>query len=295
MSPERKNNLKRLHGITFGGREHFQTWVFGAATFCLLAISGYSLTQVTSQAVFDPPPEPAVAAAAVSWDLSFDSPAAALPEQLPDFSRISDASDRKEAFFASLRPYVDEANRQVLEDRADALRLKLELEANGELSPSQRADFARLLEAYALPSAEPSARTFARLLSRADVVPPSLALAQAALESGWGMSRFARLGNNLFGMWCYEAGCGIVPSGRAEGARHEVAAYPTPMDSFAAYIRNLNTNGAYSDMRAIRAQLRSGGAPLAGVDLAPGLTRYSQEGWEYVGKVQSVILSNGLE
>jgi Bax protein len=135
---------------------------------------------------------------------------------------------------------------------------------------------------------------FTQLLTKVDVIPPSLALSQAALESGWGTSRFARVGNNLFGTWCFEPGCGIVPKRRSARATHEVKVYDSPKKSFLDYIWNLNSKSAYREMRRIRRAARLDGRPVLGVELALGLVRYSQEGHAYIGKVAQVIRSNDL-
>lgn len=217
--------------------------------------------------------------------------------EMPDFGAIEDAGARKEAFFGFLEPFTEEANERILSQRERLLAL-LERVGDGRFNRRDRSWLVEMEAAYGLePAGEEAAVTAARLrvlLERVDVIPPSLALAQAALESGWGTSRFAQEGNNLFGIWCYEPGCGIVPNRRPEGRTYEVAAYDTPEASFAAYMRNLNSNEAYRDMWRIRQGLREGGEPVTGVLLADGLYRYSQEGYTYIGKVQQVIRSNDL-
>jgi len=216
---------------------------------------------------------------------------------LPDFAAIESVAERKAAFFAYLLPFASEANAAILRERARAEALLARLDRRGRLKGRSLRMFRRLARAYGFEEAaekEPSRQALVDLLSRIDVIPPSLALAQAALESGWGSSRFAREGNNLFGIWCYEPGCGLVPRRRPPGATHEVKRYESPLDCFQDYIRNLNTNDAYVSMRILRRELRSRGRPLTGLDLAPGLERYSQEGWAYVDKVQSLIHANDL-
>jgi len=221
-----------------------------------------------------------------------------LPNRLPDFAEIEDVNARKTAFFAFLQPFVDHANEDILADRARLLELREHYRQRDELPRGDARWLAELAAAYEVPLSEPRQPDLAALASlerRVDMVPASLALAQAALESGWGTSRFAREGNNLFGMWCYTPGCGIVPARRPTGATHEVTRYRSPGDSFAAYIRNLNTNGAYRELRSLRAGQRSRGQRISGATLAGGLTRYSQEGSAYVAKVRRMIRSNDLE
>jgi uncharacterized FlgJ-related protein len=135
----------------------------------------------------------------------------------------------------------------------------------------------------------------AALLQRVDTLPVSLVLAQAAIESGWGTSRFAREGNNLFGQWCFDPGCGLVPAARRTGARHEVAAYASVNDSIDAYLLNINTHSAYRDLRELRARARAEGREPTGLELATGLRSYSERGELYVQDVRSIIRGNGLD
>ena len=132
------------------------------------------------------------------------------------------------------------------------------------------------------------------LLRRVDVVPPSLALAQAANESAWGTSRFARDGNNYFGQWCFEQGCGLVPKRRDEGRAHEVATFSSPVESVERYMANLNTHDAYRPLRERREQLRESEAPITGIQLAAGLEKYSERGEEYIAELRSMIRFNNL-
>jgi Bax protein len=132
------------------------------------------------------------------------------------------------------------------------------------------------------------------LMERVDVIPTSLVLAQAANESAWGMSRFAREANNMFGQWCFDSGCGLVPARRGVNATHEVKAFASIEESVNAYFLNLNTNSSYQEMREMRAQMRAQGRPLDSMVLARGLTRYSQRGMAYVSELQDIIRVNRL-
>jgi Bax protein len=133
------------------------------------------------------------------------------------------------------------------------------------------------------------------LRKRMDTLPESLVLAQAAIESGWGRSRFAREANNLFGQWCFEAGCGLVPQRRLAGASHEVASFETVDAAIASYFRNLNSHPVYAPVRDIRARARAADTDLSGLDLAAGLSRYSERGEAYIEEVRQVIRVNALE
>ncbi|NIQ08939.1 MAG: glucosaminidase, partial [Gammaproteobacteria bacterium] len=126
-------------------------------------------------------------------------------------------------------------------------------------------------------------------------MPPSLVLAQAAEESGWGGSRFAVEGNALFGMWTWDSK-GIKPLKQRSGlGNYKIAVYETPLQSVIAYMHNLNTHHAYKKLRARRAELRSTGAKVTGWDLASTLTKYSERGQAYVDSLRALIKVNMLQ
>lgn len=213
-------------------------------------------------------------------------------EPMPDFSALEAGPQRKSAFFAFTRPLVREANRDV---RAERARLEA-IAADGEPGWLDRRWLRALAEDYRLDAdGLDSAQLIERLLLRVDAVPASLALAQAAKESGWGTSRFAREAYNLYGEWCYEPGCGLVPAQRTQAATHEVEAFASPLESVESYVHNINTHDAYRDFRRARLALRKAGQPLSGVALAETLSRYSERRDDYVDEVQRLIIANGLE
>ncbi|KGE03047.1 hypothetical protein HRUBRA_02364 [Pseudohaliea rubra DSM 19751] len=125
-----------------------------------------------------------------------------------------------------------------------------------------------------------------------DVIPPGLALAQAAKESGWGRSRFAVEGNNLFGQWCFDPGCGIVPARRPEGSRHEVAAFDSVDEAIRRYMNNLNTHERYAPFRERRAALRARDTVLTGPALVAGLLGYSERGEVYLDELRAMMRQN---
>ncbi|MBD5782355.1 glucosaminidase domain-containing protein [Pelagicoccus sp. NFK12] len=275
MSPIRKPNMSFLQGVDLAKKSDYQTWMFAAAGLSLLFIAVYSVFSVVETIIEEERYEEV---------------------HLPNFAAITSTKERKQAFFDFLEPFVVEANGDILEERAEVLKLQAYFERNQRLSGSRLESFNQLRESYKLdPVDSASAQSFRELLNRVDTIPVSLALAQAAIESGWGTSRFARQGNNLFGMWCYEPGCGLVPKRRSPGKTHEVTVYRSPRESFLAYLRNLNTGPAYGALRDIRASHRENGVEPSGRDLAPGLVRYSQERWTYVDKVRGMIAANRLD
>lgn len=213
-------------------------------------------------------------------------------EELPDFTDFTDVKAKKAAFFGYLLPIVRAHNDHVLELRRQVILLSVK----PALSDEESAWLATLAAHYRVEASNGFDETFWQTMKRrVDVVPASLALAQAANESAWGTSRFATKGNNLFGQWCFSAGCGLVPKARNAGASHEVAKFPAPSRSVRSYIHNLNVNSAYKDVRIIRAEQRAEDGTFSGLQLAEGLARYSERGQAYIDEVQSMIRSNNLQ
>lgn len=242
-------------------------------------------------------PRPAVCAAAVAVVLI---PVLAVHQQvtrppglidLPAFDGL-EISAMKEAFFDFLRPIARDHNERVAKERA----WLLEVAENPSPGWLEQRRLRRLAERYGvdLDGMDRDA-AIALLKRRVDVVPESLVLTQAAKESGWGRSRFAREGNALFGERCFDEGCGIVPGARPEEAGHEVAKFPTVHAAVGSYIHNLNTHPEYTEFRRARQQLRSNGEEPSGVLLAEHLGSYSERGERYVLEIVSMIRQNDLE
>lgn len=213
------------------------------------------------------------------------------PEQVPDFAALPTVGARKAAFFAFLLPRIEAENR-----RLDGLRARLEGLSTAEKPWDEATErwLADLEDRYGLPSPGAGADRLGRLLRRVDRIPPSLALAQAATESAWGTSRFAQVGRNFFGQWCYSQGCGLVPLLRPEGSEHEVRLFERSADSVVSYMHNLNSHPAHRSFRVLRAAARREGRPLSGELLAPGLLRYSERRAAYVADLLAIMRFNGL-
>lgn len=218
--------------------------------------------------------------------------------QLKNINPQTDQQDvkvRKKTFFEQLRPVIDAENERVLLIRKAILALKAESEKR-ELRENELAWLEDVAIRYRIESDSHGQPAFADLLRRVDVVPASLAMSQAALESAWGRSRFAQQGNNLFGQWCFSKGCGIVPAQRNEGATHEVAQFKTVNAAVRAYFENLNRHPTYTELRKVRNKIRTGKleTKTPGVEMAVGLENYSELGMEYVDHISAVIRQNKL-
>ncbi len=178
--------------------------------------------------------------------------------------------EKKEFFFESVYQIVVEANKQVKKERE-------------EIKNSM--NLAKYCVKYRVKECSQE-----NLLKKVNVIPPSLALAQAANESAWGTSRFAQKANNLFGEWCFSEGCGLVPLSRPDGETYEVEKFNKLRGSVASYIHNLNSHPAYKKLRDIRNSVG-----VNGYEMAEGLEAYSARGKKYVEELQSMIEYNGLQ
>lgn len=191
-----------------------------------------------------------------------------------DLNRIKDVNEKKVTFFKVMLPIIAAQNdkiraerKKIIDDPADA--------------PTS------LYEKYDVETDDVDA-----LLKRVDVIPVSLVLAKAALESGWGSSRFARKGNNFFGMRTYDKDVpGFAPK-KAEGFK--VIKYKSITHGVRFYMLNLNTHSAYSKLRGARAADRDAGKQPVGMTLTKYLTAYSEIPEEYGNRLRSLITSNKL-
>ncbi len=214
----------------------------------------------------------------------------------PMFSEITDIQQRKNSFFTFLNHYIEQENINILSDRKKLLALDKKSSFNfldhywlKELGDHYKIDIKQAIADDTLSEA------IDNLLLRVDAIPPSLALAQAAEESAWGTSRFASQGNNYFGQWCYTENCGLTPLQRDHNATHQVQVFVHAEQAVVAYMRNLNSNRAYRELRDIRAQLRSQNTAITGTAMAAGLERYSGIGAAYVKNIRGIISYNDLE
>ncbi|MDN3638205.1 glucosaminidase domain-containing protein [Simiduia curdlanivorans] len=216
-------------------------------------------------------------------------------KNLPDFSAITVISERKKAFFDYLRPAVQFQNQLVRERRVILKGIEITLKSNQALSQSQQKYMDLVRSRYKVPEELSELDAVDLLMRRMDTIPVSMVLAQAALESAWGQSRFAREANNLFGQWCFSEGCGLVPNNRPAGETYEVATFESVDQAIAAYFQNINAFHRYSSIRDIRETARRNQKPLLGYDMVAGLEAYSSRGQDYIEELRKMIRYNDLE
>ncbi len=209
--------------------------------------------------------------------------------QLPKDMRDVESKFRKELFFMIVTPLALLANHIIMLQRDRMKRIL----ASDQYSESDHQFLLVLGRRMNIKVTDK--RQINRLLEHIDIIPVSLVLAQGAIESGWGTSRFAREGNALFGVWTWAKGKGIVPHGRAEGHAYEVKRYDNLFQSVTDYIDNLNRHNAYAPLRQIRANARYQNKALTGYDMSGGLERYSQKGADYITSLRTLITYNNID
>ena len=214
-----------------------------------------------------------------------------LVTQLPaDLASIETVDRRKAAFAQALLPLILIVDETIAGQRRELVRLR-DLQAAGlPLTDRQDAWLTDLAHQYAVAD-----RSIDKLLLKVDIIPPSLALAQAIEESGWGTSYFARTGNALFGKRAWgDAAPGLAPDVQRPGDNFKVRSFPWVLDAVRAYIQNLNSHPAYAELRRVRAQIRSRGETPDGYTLAGALTSYSERGADYINTIRFLMRENDL-
>ena len=216
----------------------------------------------------------------------------------PDFASLDNVQVKKQMFFDFMQAFLDAENRSILAQRASLSLLSQKLASEQPLNLSENEQLQSLAVSYRLDKQFIASATQLELIeqlqSRVDVIPSSLALAQAANESAWGTSRFTLEGNSIFGQWCYTDNCGIVPRRRASGATHQIEKFETIDASVSSYFRNMNTHGNYQYFRELRNNMRVMDMDLDSLVLAFGLGGYSERGHDYVDEVQKLVRQNDL-
>ena len=204
----------------------------------------------------------------------------------PDFSEIKDIERRKALFIKAILPLALEVNDRLKKYRDTLIELD---QPDRTLTVEERQWVKDIAKLHKSPDQAPG-----KLLSRIGPLPVDLIIAQAAVESGWGTSRFAIEGNALFGQWTWKKGGGIIPLEREDGKTYTVKSYPSLIESVWDYAYNLNTSNSYQKFREARAQSIRDGLPLNAISLIKNLKNYSQKGDAYIATLREVIKQNNL-
>jgi len=200
-----------------------------------------------------------------------------------DLNTIKSVKEKKETFLQILLPLIVAENEKIIEDRKHLLKLL----KDNETTESKKW-LNKKYRAYKVKD-----KSISELIERIDIVPTSIALAQAAKESGWGTSRFALEGNAIYGQWTWN-GDGIEPLEKTKDQNHKILKFPLLRASVKAYIINLNTHRGYKGFREKRSALRKQNKKLAGLDLIHELDNYAQTGKEYTKILEQIIKQNDL-
>jgi Bax protein len=217
-------------------------------------------------------------------------------EEKPDFKAIKNTTERKQAFINYLLPYIKVAEKDICDQR-EAVLAKLKIVSSGnKLSTNEYSNIAEIAKKYKLVIENPITEMNLKDLSkRVNVIPGGMVLAQSALETGWGTSRFAADYNNYFGEHCFTEGCGVKPKRQSPNKIDEVAVYSTPQISISNYLLLLNSSNRYTKLRDIRSDLLNQNKPISSLALINGLGSYSELGLdEYKNRLIGVIDYNKL-
>ena len=201
-----------------------------------------------------------------------------------DFMEIQSVNERKKLFIHTLLPIIYAENLKILEDRKKILDWWNESQGENFSRDFWPAWLFELSEKY---DAEDS--NLGNLLIKVDIIPISMALAQAAIESGWGTSRYLREGNAVYGQYTFEKNKGILPAERDSSKKFFIRKFENLSESTKSYFKNINTHLAYEGLREERKKLRMGGENLSGLRLSEYLTSYSERKQDYVNDVKKLL------
>ena len=202
-----------------------------------------------------------------------------------EIKNIDDTKKRKELFIKIILPLIVKENNKIKIDRK---RLFLILSKNSN-TDIEKKWLEKKYKQYGVRQND-----LLTLKVRMDEIPVSLAIAQAAKETGWGTSRFALKGNALFGQWTW-SGDGLKPQNAEKGEEHKVMKFHSLQLSVRAYLRNLNTHSSYKNLRKARTDLRNKNKQLDSIVLSNHLDKYAETGNEYIEVLQKIIVQNKLK
>ena len=215
--------------------------------------------------------------------------------ELPnDFSEIQDVPTKKKLFYLVTLPLIYNANASIMQERRMVINIEKKF-ARKELNKNETDEIIKLSKKYKLDYSEINTKLFRKLKQRINIIPVSLALGQAIIESGWGQSRFATEGNALYGQWTTSEDKGIIPQDRDEDKTHAVLKFKNLSESVEAYMFNINTHQAYYNFRVIRRidERIKYTDPIS--MKVKYLAAYAEIGDKYVDKLELIIASNNLQ
>ena len=201
-----------------------------------------------------------------------------------DLNTLGDTKTKRELFIKIVLPLILYENEKIIDDRKRLFKI---LGKNFN-SPGEKVWLNRRFKEYKIED-----KDLAELKMRLDIIPVSIAVAQAANETGWGTSRFALEGNALFGQWTWSKK-GISPKNKDPNQSHKILQFQILKASVRAYKNNLNTHNAYKEFREVRAKLRQSGTTITGLALIKYLKRYASIGEKYTEIIEGIMVQNSL-
>lgn len=220
------------------------------------------------------------------------------PNKIPsDLKNIKDVKLKKDIFIKLMLPMAIDINQNINLKKELLIDIEKKYKIGKNLSVNDISNLKSFgIEFNVKYNQDKIPEMLKQLKIKIQSIPISLVLAQAIVESGWGTSRFAVMGNALFGQWTFNKTekNKLLPTNRDAGKTHSIKSFSSPYQSMKAYMTNLNRNSAYSELRKIRYSLIKLNKPLSSIKLANGLTNYSQEREIYVKKIKSMINKNDL-
>ena len=201
-----------------------------------------------------------------------------------DLKTLGNTKEKRELFIKIILPLILDENEKIIEDRKKLFKI---LGKNFN-TVGERVWLKRRFKEYKIEDQD-----LAKLKMRMDIIPVSIAIAQAANESGWGTSRFALEGNALFGQWTWSKK-GISPKNKDPNQSHKILQFQILKASVRAYKNNLNTHNAYQEFRETRAKLKQKDGQINGLELTKYLKNYAAIGEKYVVILEDIIKNNSL-
>ncbi|MEA1914031.1 MAG: glucosaminidase domain-containing protein [Campylobacterota bacterium] len=206
------------------------------------------------------------------------------------YYKINDTKQKTTAFFNHLYPMIVLSNNKILKERAFVESYFKNNTLKDTINSNDHAKILKLAKKYKIKQTN----NLKEYLDKINTVPPSMALAQSAVESNWGKSRFTKQANNIFGVWTYK-GKGLVPLRRKAGEKHKIKIYNSLQGSLEGYMNLLNKGTAYKKFRRVRKAQEQSKGELTGLALSQTMIHYSGIGEKYLKILRSLIRKYDLK
>lgn len=208
-----------------------------------------------------------------------------------EYYEITDTNEAKNYFFNHMYEIIAKENNKIKDERHFVKEMLSSNILNIDFDSANFRELLEIKQKYKIKNIY----TLEEYLKKIDIIPPSLAIAQAAAESAWGKSRFVRDANNIFGHWTYDSEIGLLPKKRSLGSSHFIRIFKNIKESTYSYMLNLNRNLAYKSFQEKRHEQRKKGLKPDGLTLSQTMLNYSGIAQDYLVLLENLILSNNLQ